>query len=113
MMDKGKLKGLFEAFEKAPLDSFMEIIFEGLSEEQRKELVVEDVAFHWKSAEIVSLDVWMCLAPVESNRWIWAVVELNNVSGEICEHFFTKDSYRQQALGSLAECLAYYDNGAD
>ena len=45
----------------------------------------------------------MCVAPFENNEWIWTRVKMNGASGKIEEQFYTKDNYRQQALGALDE----------
>ena len=108
VMKKEKYSELFAAFRQAPMEEFLKLLFKGVSADIRKQLVLEEVAYHRMNADIVALDVWMCVAPVESNRWIWALVEMNGASGTIEEQFFTKDNYRQQALGSLEECIDYY-----
>ena len=107
-MNKEKYAGLFAAFGQAPMEAFLEALFKGVSAEVRRKLVLEDVAYHRHNADIVALDAWMCVAPIESNQWIWARVEMNGATGKIEEQFFTKDNYRQQALGSLDECIDYY-----
>ena len=90
------------------MEDFLKLLLRGVSAEARKLLVLEDVAYHRMNADIVALDAWMCVSPVESNRWIWARVEMNGASGAVEEQFFTKDNYRQQALASLDECIDYY-----
>jgi len=107
-MDNTKYLSIFDAFEKAPLDDFLKMVFKGITTEQRKSLVIEDVSFHWLNADVVTLEAWMCLAPVELNQWIWVRVEKDDGAGCVQEQFFTKDSYRKQALSSLQECLEYY-----
>ena len=107
-MKREKYAELFVAFGQAPMEDFLKLLFKGVSAEARKLLVLEDVAYHRMNADIVALDAWMCVSPVESNQWIWARVEMNGASGAVEEQFFTKDNYRQQALASLAECIDYY-----
>ena len=107
-MKKEKYAELFAAFSQAPMEDFLKLLFKGVSADVRKQLVLEDVAYHRMNADIVALDAWICVAPVESNQWIWARVEMNGASGAVEEQFFTKDNYRQQALGSLVECIKYY-----
>lgn len=107
-MDNTKYLSIFSAFEKAPLEDFLKGIFKGITEDQRKSLVIEDVSYHRLNANVVTLEAWMCMAPMESNQWIWVRVEKNDVERCVQEKFFTKDSYRQQALTSLKECLEYY-----
>lgn len=101
---------LFAAFGQAPMEDFLKLLFKGVSVDVRKQLVLEDVAYHRMNADIVALDAWMCVSPVESNQWIWARVEMNGASGVVVEQFFTKDNYLQQALASLDECIEYYAN---
>ena len=107
-MNKEKYAGLFAAFGQAPMEDFLEALFKGVSAEARKKLVLEDVAYHRLNADIVALDAWMCVAPVENNQWIWARVEMNSKTGTVDELFFTKDSYRQQSLPTLKDCIDYY-----
>ena len=107
-MKKEKYVELFTAFALAPMEEFLKLLFKGLSADVRKQLLLEDVAYHRMNADIVALDAWMCVAPVESNQWIWARVEMNSATGAVEEQFFTKDNYCQQALESLEECIAYY-----
>ena len=107
-MNKGKYDELFAAFGQAPMEDLLKALFKGVSPEVRKQLVLEDVSYHRLSADLVTLEAWMCMAPVDSNRWIWARVEKNGATGAIEEQFFTKDNYRQRALGSLVECIHYY-----
>lgn len=108
-----KYRQLFEQFALAPMEGFLKILFKGISAEVRKQLVLEDVAYHRHSADVVALDAWMCVMPVESNQWIWARVEMNGATGAVEEQFFTRDNYRQQALGSLEECIDYYKKQED
>lgn len=107
-MDKTKYHSIFDAFEKAPLEDFLKVIFKGITPEQRKSLIIEDVSFHRFNPDIVTLEAWIC-DPMESNQWIWVRVEKDNASGSIQEQYFTKDSYRKQTLSSLQECLEYYE----
>ena len=107
-MNKEKYAGLFAAFGQAPMEDFLEALFKGVSAEARKKLVLEDVAYHRHNADIVALDAWMCVAPVENNQWIWARVELNEITGKVVQEFFTKDSYCRQSLPSLDACIDYY-----
>ena len=107
-MDKEKYFNLFQAFEAAPIAGFLELLFKGVAVEGRKKLILEDVAYHRHSADIVALDAWMYLTPVESNQWIWARVEMDVSTGAIEERFFTKGNYHRQAFGSLEDCIEYY-----
>ena len=103
-----KYLNLFRAFEKAPMDDILEIILDGVPVEDRKALVLEDVSYHRLNNNVVTLEAWMCLAPVESNRWIWVRVEMDTASGDIKEYYYTKDSYSRQSLSSLKACMECY-----
>ena len=107
-MDNEKYLKIFNAFENAPLEDFLKGVFRDVSVEQRKSLVLEDVSYHRLSADVVTLEAWMCVEPIESNQWIWVRVEMDRASGEILEYFFTRDSYRKQSLTSLQACVDYY-----
>ena len=109
-MNREKYAELFAAFAQAPMEEFLKTLFKGIPADIRKRLVLEDVAYHRHSADVVALDAWMCMVPIEANQWIWARVEMNGASGTVEEQFFTKDNYGQQALGSLVECIEYYKN---
>lgn len=106
-----KYRQLFEQFALAPMEGFLKILFKGVSAEVRKQLVLEDVAYHRHSADIVALDAWMSLVPIEANKWIMARVEMDCSTGKIEELFLAKDSScRKQQLSSLEECVDYYKN---
>ena len=107
-MDNTKYLSIFGTFEKAPLVDFLKGIFKGLTEGQSKSLLIEDVSYHRLNANVVTLEAWMCLDPMEANQWIWVRVEKDDATGSLQEQFFTKDSYRKQALSTLQECLEYY-----
>ena len=109
-MNKEKYEALFAAFGQAPMEEFLKLLFKDVTPEVRKQIVLEDVAYHRHSADVVALDAWMCLVPIESNQWIWARVEMNTATGAVQDQFFTKDNYGQQALGSLTGCIEYYKN---
>ena len=107
-MEEEKYLNLFKAFEKAPMEEFLKTIMDEVSPEEQKGLILEDVSFHRYNADVVSLEVWMCLAPVESNQWIWVRVEMDTASGDIKEYYCTKDSYSRQSLSSLKACMECY-----
>lgn len=91
------------------MEGFLKILFKGVSAEVRKQLVLEDVAYHRHSADVVALDAWMSLVPIESNQWIMARVEMDCSTGKIEELFLAKDSsLLKQRLRSLEECIEYY-----
>ena len=66
-MNKEKYAELFAAFGQAPMEEFLKTIIKGVPADIRKQLVLEDVAYHRHSADVVALDAWMSLAPIESN----------------------------------------------
>lgn len=108
-MNKAKYKELFAAFGKAPMKAFLELLFDGVSLELKKRIIIEDVSYHCHNAEIVTLEAWMVIDNPESDRWIWVRVESDSSQGTIEEQFLTKDSYRKQELHSLEECFDYYE----
>ena len=55
-MNKAKYEKLFAAFGKAPMKEFLELIFEGLSPELKRRLIIDDVSYHRHNAEIVTLE---------------------------------------------------------
>ena len=93
-MKKEKYETIFEAFDKAPMEEFLETIFEDTTKELRDRLILEDV--------------WMVLSPLESNQWILALVEMDRSSGKMEEMFLTRDSYRKMTLNSIEDCVKYY-----
>ena len=107
-MKKEKYETIFEAFDKAPMVKFLETIFEETTKELRDRLILEDVSYHRHSAEIVTLEVWMVLSPLESNQWILARVEMDRSSGKMEEMFLARDSYRKMSLNSIEDCVKYY-----
>ena len=108
-MNKEKYAELFAAFAQAPMEEFLKTLFKGVPVEIRKQLVLEDVAYHRHSANIVALDAWMSLVPIEANQWIMARVEMDCSTGKIEELFLAKNSScRKQQLRSLEECVDYY-----
>ena len=90
------------------MEEFLKTIFKGVPADIRKQLVLEDVAYHRHSADVVALDAWMSLAPIESNEWIMVRVEMDCSTGNIEEMFLAKDSSRKQPLHSIEECVEYY-----
>ena len=107
-MEEKEYLSLFEAFEKAPMEEFLKTIMDAVSAEDRKRLVLEDVSFHRFNANVVTLEAWLSLEPVESDRWIGVRVEKDAAAGSIHEEFYTKDSYRKESLHSLQACIDYY-----
>lgn len=107
-MNKAIYSELFAAFRKAPIKSFLELVFEGVPEEQKTHLIIEDVSYHHYIAETVTIEAWLVFDSPDSNQWIWIQVEMDTASGHIKEHYYTKDSYSKQSLSSLRACLDYY-----
>ena len=108
-MNKAKYSELFAAFEEAPLKEFLELLVDGVPQELKKRLIIEDVSYHRRSAAFVTLDAWMVIDSPDSERWIWVRVEFDASHNTIEEQFLAKDSYRQQELHSLEECFDYYE----
>ena len=107
-MSKADYSELFEAFGKAPIEDYIELLFDGIPDELKNRLVMEDLSYHRYSTEIVTLEAWMVVDSSDSNQWIWIQVEMNTASGHIKEHYYAKDSYSKQSLSSLRACLDYY-----
>ena len=112
-MNKAKYVKLFAAFGKAPMEEFLELLFEGVSKELKNRLIIEDVSYHRHNAEIVTLEAWMVIDNPESDRWIWVRVESDSSRNITEEQFLTKDSYRRHELHSLEECVEYYERNAE
>ena len=107
-MDKEKCFGLFQAFAKAPMNEFLDVLFAPLNKEQRQSLLLMNVSYHRFNAQLVALEAWMYLAPIEKNQWIMARVEMDGRTGEIMEHYFTEGPHQQQNMPSLEACIDYY-----
>ena len=107
-MKKEKYETIFKDFDKAPMDYFLETIFEDTPKELRDQLILEDVSYHRHSADIVALEVWMVISSLESNQWILARVEMDQSTGKMEEIFLARDSYRKMPLNSIEDCVKYY-----
>lgn len=105
---KEKYEGLFMAMSKAPMASFLEKVMDGLRQEQRSRLIIEQLSYNRYSPEIDTLEAFMCVAPIEKNQWVWAYVERNSKEATVEEHFFVSSANGKQLLGSLRACLEYY-----
>lgn len=103
-----KYQKLFDEFEKAPLEAFLESVLEEVKEEQQKLLVLEDVSYHRLNAEVVTLEVSMCLAPIEAGKCIWVIMERVASTGQVRRHYYAKDSGKSKAMASLKACIDYY-----
>ena len=107
-MDKGKYQKIFDEFEKAPLEAFLESVLEEVKEEQQRLLVLEDVSYHRLNAEVVTLEILMCLAPIETNKCIWVIMERIASTGQVRKHYYTKDLNGTKAMASLQACIDYF-----
>ena len=103
-----KYQKLFDEFEKAPLEAFLERVLEEVKEEQQRLLVLEDVSYHRLNAEVVILEVSMCLAPIEANQYIWVIMERSATTRQVRKYYYTKKSNKTQAMSSLQACIDYY-----
>lgn len=103
-----KYQKLFDEFEKAPLEAFLESVLEEVKEEQQKLLVLEDVSYHRLNAEVVTLEVTMCLAPIKTNKCIWVIMDRVASTGQVRKHYYTKDPNGTKAMASLQDCVNYY-----
>ncbi len=108
IMDKGKYQKIFDEFEKAPLEAFLESVLEEVKEDQQRLLVLGDVSYHRLNAEVVSLEVFMYLAPIEANKCIWVIMERIASTGQVRKHYYTKDPNGTKAMASLKACIDYY-----
>ena len=108
-MDKTKYEELFTAFGKAPMEAFLELLFEGVPPKLKKRLIIEDVSYHRHNAEIVTLEAWMVIDSPESDQWIWVRVECDSSQNTVEEQFLARDSYREQELHSFEEWFNYYE----
>lgn len=109
---KHKYESLFKAFPSAQLAKFLDSILEELTPEQKGTLIIEQVSYNRYSPDLESLEAFLCIAPAEKNHWIWVRVENNSCTKTISESFFIKTSYANYSMGSLKECLEYYNKDA-
>ena len=111
-MEKKKYLALFKSFEKASLESFVDTVLQGISDEHRKMLKLYNVSFTYEpciSSGILRLQAIFELAPTELHKCIDVVVELR-LSGDIQERYYVLASYEDQRFkSSLQECIDYYD----
>ena len=108
-MEYNRLLRLFQEFSEAPMIDFLEMLLSTLDEEQRNKLMIEDISYHRCSAQIVTLEAWICIEPVENNQWIWARIELNGETNTIEESYLTKEGFRENALTSIKDCIEQYE----
>ena len=108
-MNIEELAELFAVFGQAPMDDYLERLFEGVPLELKKHLIIEDVSYHRYRAEIVTLEAWMVIDSLESDKWIWACVESDLSHNTIREYYLTRDSYLSQELHSIEDCIEYYN----
>ena len=114
-MNKAKYEELFTAFGKAPMKEFLELLFEGVPPELKKRLLIEEVSYKRYSADIVSLEAWIVIDNLETDKWIWARVERDSTKKTIDEifkvEFYTKESYagKHYVPNSIEECFDHYE----
>jgi len=102
-------RNLFDSFEQAPLADFLKVILAGISDEDKKELVIVDLSYHQLNADnVLTLEAFFSLSSKESDQWIWIQVEKELKTGSIQEEFFTRDSYLRNSLPSLQACIDFY-----
>jgi len=109
---KQKFERLFDAIPKDPLAEFLDCIFEDLPPEQQKMLIIEQVSYNRYSPNIETLEAFICVAPAENNQWIWVRVDNDGLTKTISENFYIRSSYGHHSMGSLQECLDYYNMSA-
>ena len=103
-----KYQILFDEFEKAPLEAFLESVLKEVQEEQQKLLVLEDVSYHRLNAKVVTLEISMCLAPIETNKCIWVIMERVASTGQVRKYYYTKDPNGTKVMTSLQACIDYF-----
>ena len=102
-------RNLFDSFEQAPLADFLNVILAGISDDDKKELVIVDLSYHQLNADnVLTLEAFFSISSIESDQWIWIRVEKDPESGRIQEEFYTRDSYLKNSLPSLQACINYY-----
>lgn len=105
-----EIRTLFRAFEKAPMDKFLEYLFDGLSQEQKDLLVIDNVDYSRRSSRIMDLSAWFYVKPYDgedSHRWISVDYMYDSVEETVEEHYCVRDFKR---LSSLAECISFYQD---
>lgn len=108
-MRQEKYSELFAAFEKAPMESFLELLFEGVPDHVRKRLIIEDVSYHRNSPDTVSLQAWMVIDSPGSHKWIWVRTEMDRTTDCITVKYYTKVTLRKGlSVNSFEECIESY-----
>lgn len=103
-----KYDELFAAFGKAPMHDVLELAFDGLTEQERKELTIESVSYTRFSPALVSFEVSLCVH-ADADKWISWSIEKDEDGGEIREHILTKFNVGyQDSMRSLSECIELY-----
>ena len=106
---KTKYDELFAAFGKAPMHDVLELIFDGLSEQERKELTIESVSYTRFSPVLVSFEVSLRV-DADEDKWISISIEKDEDSGEIREHILSKFNVGyQDSMRSISECIELYN----
>ncbi len=108
-MEANEYRTLFGAFPEASLEEFLKIVTSGISEENLNMLVPVDLSYHrYRTDNILTLEAFLCLSLVESDQWIWVRVEMDSLTGSVCENYYTKESYGKFSLPSLQACIDHY-----
>lgn len=105
-----EIRTLFRAFEKAPMDKFLEYLYDGLSQEQKELLVIDNVNYSRRSPRVMDLSAWFYVKPYngeDSNRWISVDYMYDSVEEKVEEHYCVRDFKR---LASLVECISFYQD---
>lgn len=100
---------IFAAFRKAPMHDVLELVFDGLTEQERKELTIESVSYTRFSPELVSFEVSLCVNG-DAEKWISWSIEKDENKGELREHILTKFNIGyQDSMRSISECIYLYN----
>lgn len=105
---KTKFEELFAAFGKAPMHNVLELVFDGLSEQERNDLTIESVSYTRFSPVLVSFEVSLRVN-ADDDKWISISIEKDEESGEIREHILSKFNVGyQDSMKSISECIELY-----
>ena len=103
-----KFDELFAAFGKAPMHNVLELVFDGLSEQERNYLTIESVSYTRFSPVLVSFEVSLRVN-ADDDKWISISIEKDEDSGEIREHILSKFNVGyQDSMRSISECIELY-----
>ena len=106
---KTKFDELFAAFGKAPMHDILELAFDGLSEQERKELTIESVSYTRYSPTLVSFEVSLCVN-ADADKWISWYIEKDEDKGKLREHIQSKFNLGyQDSMRPISECIELYN----